>query len=76
LDGVHESYLVINMTLRGTIEEGILKLVERKADLSDAIFGEEGGRRRATGRGGRRNIFEDALEEWAEETGSLKAKKG
>jgi superfamily II DNA or RNA helicase len=64
LDGEHNSYLVINMTLRGTIEEGILKLVERKADLADAIFGEEGGRRRATGRGGRKTVFEEAMEDW------------
>jgi SNF2 family DNA or RNA helicase len=67
LDGTHEKYLVVNLTLRGTIEEGILRLVERKADLADAIFGEEGGRRRATGRGGRATVFEAALEEWAAE---------
>lgn len=67
LDGTHESYLVLNLTLRNTIEEGILRLVERKADLADAIFGEAGGRRRATGRGGRNTIFEEALEAWTEE---------
>ena len=72
LDGEHNSYLVINMTLRGTIEEGILKLVERKADLADAIFGEEGGRRRATGRGGRKTVFEEAMEDWASGQGEGK----
>lgn len=66
LDGTHASYLVVNLTLRGTIEEGILRLVERKADLADAIFGEAGGRRKATGRGGRSTVFEEALEAWAE----------
>jgi hypothetical protein len=65
IDGKAPSYLVLNMTLRGTIEEGILKMVERKADLQDAIFGEGGGRRRTTGRGGR-NVFEQALEAWVE----------
>lgn len=67
VDGQHDSYLVINLTLRGTIEEGILKLVERKADLVDAVFGEAGGRRSTTGRGGR-SIFEEALESWLEDT--------
>lgn len=69
LDGEHNSYLVINLTLRGTIEEGILRLVERKADLADAIFGEAGGRRKATGRGGKQTIFEEALEAWEKEQG-------
>jgi hypothetical protein len=53
------------MTLRGTLEEGILRMVEHKADLSDAIFGEAGGRRKSTGRGGR-SIFEEALQDWEE----------
>jgi len=57
-------YLVINLTLSRTIEEGILKLVGAKADLSDAILGEQGSRRNTTGRGGR-NVFEQALQEWA-----------
>jgi superfamily II DNA or RNA helicase len=56
IDGTHSSYRVINYTVRGTIEEGILRHVEQKADLTDAIFGETGGRRRTTGRGGRSNI--------------------
>ena len=34
VDGTAPRYLVINMTLRGTIEEGILKMVEAKADLA------------------------------------------
>lgn len=57
-------YLVINLTLARTIEEGILKLVGAKADLSDAILGEHGSRKNTTGRGGR-NVFEQALKEWA-----------
>jgi superfamily II DNA or RNA helicase len=65
IDGTAERYLVINLTLRGTIEEGILRMVEHKADLVDAIFGENGGRLRTTGRRGR-NVFEQALEEWDE----------
>jgi superfamily II DNA or RNA helicase len=65
IDGTAESYLVINLTLKGTIEEGILKLVERKADLVDAVFGEMGGRRKTTGRGGR-SAFDEALSGWVE----------
>lgn len=63
VDTAHEACLVVNMTLRGTLEQGILRMVEHKADLADAIFGERGGRRKTTGRGGR-SIFEEALAEW------------
>jgi SNF2 family DNA or RNA helicase len=49
IDGTAARYLVINMTLRGTIEEGILKMVAAKADLADSIFGEYGYRARTTG---------------------------
>ena len=56
-------YLIINLTMARTIEEGILKLVGAKADLSDAILGEHGSRRSTTGRGGK-NVFEQALKDW------------
>jgi superfamily II DNA or RNA helicase len=70
IDTAYEACLVINMTLRGTIEEGILRMVEHKADLADAIFGEAGGRRKTTGRPGRNvfaNVFEEALSAWSDE---------
>lgn len=51
LDGTAPRYLVVNLTVAGTIEAGILKLLESRADLTDALFGEEGGRLQATGRG-------------------------
>lgn len=63
IDGTADAYLVQNMTLKGTLEEGILRMVEHKADLVDAIFGETGGRKKTTGRGGK-SLFEDALKEW------------
>jgi superfamily II DNA or RNA helicase len=59
IDGTHASYRVINMTLKGTVEDGILKLVEHKADLADAVLGEAGGRGRATGRNAKVDL--DAL---------------
>jgi SNF2 family DNA or RNA helicase len=65
IDGTAKGYRVINMTLRGTLEEGILRMVENKADLQDAIFGESGGRKKTTGRSGR-SVFEDAMDEWEE----------
>jgi SNF2 family DNA or RNA helicase len=65
VDGdVTKKYLVINYTLSKTIEEGIIKMVGMKADLSDAILGEQGLRRASTGRQGK-NMFESALEDWA-----------
>jgi superfamily II DNA or RNA helicase len=64
IDGTAPHYLVINMTVRGTIEEGILRMVEAKADLSDAIFGETGGRARTTGRRGPTRYLDSAIEEY------------
>jgi SNF2 family DNA or RNA helicase len=61
IDGTAEKYLVINFTLRGTIEEGILRMIERKADLQDSIFGESGGRSRTIGRR-TRSYVEEALD--------------
>jgi SNF2 family DNA or RNA helicase len=58
-------YLVVNLTLRGTLEEGILRMVEAKADLSDAILGETGGRRAVSGRRGK-PVYLEALETWSE----------
>jgi SNF2 family DNA or RNA helicase len=65
VDSTASGFLVVNLVVRGTLEEGILRMVEHKADLADAVFGESGGRRATTGRGGR-NIFEEALESWSE----------
>jgi SNF2 family DNA or RNA helicase len=66
IDGTAEKYLVINFTLRRTIEEGILRMIERKADLQDSIFGESGGRSRTTGRR-TRSYVEEALDSWDKE---------
>jgi SNF2 family DNA or RNA helicase len=64
VDGdVDRRYLVVNLVLRGTIEEGILKMLETKADLADALFGEHDGRLAVSGRRGR-NLFTDALSGW------------
>jgi SNF2 family DNA or RNA helicase len=63
IDGTSDHYLVINLILKGTIEEGIMRMVENKADMVDAILGERGGRASTTGRNGR-SVFEEALEEW------------
>jgi superfamily II DNA or RNA helicase len=65
VDSTASGFLVVNLVVRGTLEEGILRMVEHKADLADAVFGESGGRKATTGRGGR-NIFETALEAWSE----------
>ena len=42
-----------------------MRMVEHKADLVDAIFGEGGRKGSITGRRGR-SVFEEALEEWSE----------
>lgn len=69
IDGTAPRYQVINLVLTGTLEHGLLRMVERKADLQDAILGERGGRARTTGGRGR-NFFEEALEDWGSETGA------
>lgn len=66
IDSTATSFLVVNLVVRGTIEEGILRMIEHKADLQDAVLGEKGGRRATTGRGGR-NIFENAMDEWSKQ---------
>ncbi len=60
-----KKYMVINFTLSKTIEEGIIKLVGAKADLTDAILGESGSRKNVTGRHGY-NIYSAAMNEWQE----------
>lgn len=50
VDGTHSSYRVVNMTLRGTVEEGIVAMLTEKADLADSLFGERGGAEKATGK--------------------------
>ncbi|RJL23976.1 DEAD/DEAH box helicase [Bailinhaonella thermotolerans] len=63
-DGAHSSYLVVNLTIAGTLEEGIMRLIERKAAVSGALFAE---RRRTAAITGRRNrsLVEQALHDWA-----------
>lgn len=50
VDGTAPSYLVLNYIIAGTMEAGVLRMLERKADLADAILGEHGGRAATTGR--------------------------
>ena len=64
VDGdVDRKYLVINFTISRTLEEGIIRMIGAKADLSDAILGEAGTRRQTTGRNGR-SVLEEALRGW------------
>jgi superfamily II DNA or RNA helicase len=60
----NKKYLVINYTMARTVEEGIIRLIGAKADLSDAILGEAGSRKATTGRQGR-SVFEEAIRDWA-----------
>lgn len=50
VDGTAPHYLVMNFTLAGTLEAGILKLLERKVELADTILGERGGAEKTVGR--------------------------
>ena len=74
VDSTAESFLIVNLVLRGTIEDGILRMVEHKADLADAILGEAGGRKATTGRSGR-NVFETAMSEWEQANQETKRAK-
>lgn len=50
IDSTASRYHVINLTLTGTLEAGIVKMLESRADLTDALLGEHGSRSRTTGR--------------------------
>lgn len=57
-------FLVLNYWLTGTLEHGILKLLEQRSDLQSAIFGERTGQA-PTGRGQwPKSIFEEAMAAW------------
>lgn len=75
IDGTAPSYLVINMTVRGTVEDGILRLVESKADLADSILGEAGGKARTTGRHMGRRFLEQALKSYFDAGGDAGEKR-
>ncbi|MFM7087986.1 MAG: DEAD/DEAH box helicase [Candidatus Paceibacterota bacterium] len=67
VDGdISRRYLVINYSMAKTVEEGIIRLIGAKADLSDAVLGEAGSRKATTGRFGR-SVFEEAIKSWDEE---------
>lgn len=70
LDGTAPSYRVLNLTLAGTMEHGVQQLLNTRADLSDALFGENGGRAMTTGRRGGRSIFEEAMSQFTDEDGA------
>lgn len=40
IDGTHESYLVINVILSGTVEPHIMSILEEKSGLADALLSE------------------------------------
>ena len=56
-------FLVINYWLAGTLEYGILQLLEQRADLQDAVFGESGTKGAVIGRNDR-SVFEEAMRRW------------
>lgn len=64
VDGTAGWYQVINVIVAGTVEDGILRRLDLKADLSDALFGERGGRAATTGVRRRIRVVDDALADW------------
>lgn len=68
LDGTASKYEVVNLTIASTMEAGVLRLLQSRANLTDALFGEEGGARRATGKRGGGDILSQALSEFADES--------
>ena len=63
VDGTADRYLVLNLTLAGTLEAGVLKLLERKAGLSAAVLGDGTAPQSVSGRGtgSSSNVFVEAL---------------
>ena len=64
VDSTATHYHVINLTLTATLEAGIVRMLESRADLTDTLLGEHGSRSRTTGkrrRRGEENLLADAL---------------
>ena len=64
VDGTADRYLVLNLTLAGTLESGVLRLLERKAGLSAAVLGDDTSMSAVSGRGSGSssgNVFAEAL---------------
>lgn len=67
IDGTAPSYRVINFVVAGTMEHGVVRLLEQRADMSDALFGEEGSRAQVSGKrtkASARSLVEEALGQW------------
>lgn len=63
-------FLVLNYWLTGTLEHGILRLLEQRSDLQSEIFGERAPHS-PTGRGRfAKSLLEEALASWRAETGA------
>lgn len=78
VDGTHDSYLVVNMTIDGTVEDSILKKVESKAGIADVLFGERSadeitGRKKNTAQ---QRAIRDAVNEWRSQEESWAKKEG
>ena len=66
VDGTHQNYLAVNMTIAGTVEDSILRKVESKAGIADVLFGERSADE-ITGRGSGSNsqqAVEEAMRDW------------
>lgn len=66
VDGTHKSYLAVNMTIRGTVEDSILRKLESKASISDVLFGERSADE-ITGQGAgtlTQQAVREAVREW------------
>lgn len=66
VDGTHSSYLAVNMTIFGTVEDSILIKLESKAGIADVLFGERSADE-ITGRGrgtASQEAVRDAMRDW------------
>lgn len=70
LDGQAAHYQVTNLIIAGTMEAGVLKLLEARSDMADTLFGSEGSKRRVIGarsKTSRVSFGAEALAAYAEE---------
>lgn len=66
VDGTHQNYMAVNMTIAGTVEDSILKKLEAKAGIADVLFGERSADE-ITGRGvenSTQQAAQDAVRDW------------
>lgn len=64
IDGTADRYEVINLTLANTMEDGIFRLLEKRAELQDGVLGEMNMKAKIVGEKGGENLVAQVLDQY------------